>query len=468
MASRSGKVFVGSPVTRDGPLGTVASPLSLYTCVGWGVGTLAVAALFNAVNVLLLRYLVDFVGIGATVAGSLIGLSKLYDALIDPLIGSLSDRARFRAGRRRPFILAGGVLLAVAALLLFNVPHGFHGNGAIGYVVFALLIYATAYATFSVPYMAMPAEMTPDYHERSRLISFRVYATAIASLLAVFIGPVLMARAGGGQAGHTALSILLAAIALLASLFCFRATRFAPFHDAGHPTRLGFFRKLALIGSNKPFLLLLAIKLCQLMALAVTQASMPFLFKRVLGLNDVMLGLYFLVFYSAMIVSQPAWLRAGRRFGKRTLFIWVTLIYALMYISWYFVQPGEPLAILFFRALLLGGTGGGVLLLGQSLLPDTMEWDFRLTGLRREGILAGLYTVIEKLAYALGAAVTGIVLGKSGYIQAMGAKPVMQPPSAIAAIYFLASFAPLVLLLVSCLLLRFYSLSEAKLAGRND
>src|SRR3546814_14008086 len=77
--------------------------LPLMTCVGWGAGTLAVAALFNSVNVLLLRYLVDYVGIGAALAGSLMALSKLYDALIDPIGGSFSDRSESRPGTPRPF-----------------------------------------------------------------------------------------------------------------------------------------------------------------------------------------------------------------------------------------------------------------------------------------------------------------------------------------------------------------------------
>src|SRR3546814_15050826 len=70
--------------------------LPLMTCVGWGAGTLAVAALFNSVNVLLLRYLVDYVGIGAALAGSLLALSKLYDALIEPIVGSFRDRSKSR------------------------------------------------------------------------------------------------------------------------------------------------------------------------------------------------------------------------------------------------------------------------------------------------------------------------------------------------------------------------------------
>uniref|UniRef100_UPI0035CBFC8A MFS transporter n=1 Tax=uncultured Sphingomonas sp. TaxID=158754 RepID=UPI0035CBFC8A len=122
---------------------TAAAPLSFGICAGWGLGTLAVAALFNAVNVLLLRYVVDFVGIGAALAGSLIGLSKLYDAVIDPLVGAASDRTRSRWGRRRPFLLFGGVLLAIAALLLFNVPSGLSAQVKVGYVLVALLAYAT-------------------------------------------------------------------------------------------------------------------------------------------------------------------------------------------------------------------------------------------------------------------------------------------------------------------------------------
>jgi GPH family glycoside/pentoside/hexuronide:cation symporter len=458
----------GAHADRDfGGASALAPKLPFAICLGWGAGTLAVAVLFNAVNVLLLRYLVDFVGISAGIAGALIGLSKLYDAIIDPLIGTLSDRSRSRAGRRRPFVLVGGGLLAIAAVMLFNVPNMLKGTSVLWYVALALIVYATAYATFSVPYMAMPAEMTRDYHERSRLISFRVYAVALASLVAVFVGPVVIGALGGGQAGYTALSGVLVVVILASALFCFVATRPAPVHYEDNPDRVPFLRKLVLISDNKPFMLLLVVKLLQLLALAVTQASIPFLFKRVLALSDATLGLYFLVFYGAMVVAQPLWLRAGRKLGKRDLFFWISIAYGLMYASWYFVSPSDPIALLYLRALLLGITGGGVLLFGQSLLPDTMEWDYRRTGLRREGLLAALYTVVEKLAYALGSAVTGIVLGAAGYIQGAGVSGAVidQPPSAIEAIFILSSFAPMGFLLASCVALKFYDLSEARLAG---
>ncbi len=439
--------------------------LPLMTCVGWGAGTLAVAALFNSVNVLLLRYLVDYVGIGAALAGSLMALSKLYDALIDPIVGSFSDRSKSRHGRRRPFVLAGGVMLAVSALILFNVPTGLTATAAVIYTIIGLLFYSTAYAVFSVPYMAMPAEMTSDYHERSRLISFRVYAVGLASLVATFIGPVLIARGGGGQTGHTMMSLFVAALAIAGTLFCFRTTASAPFHYGSDHARLSLVEKMKLLAGNKPFVLLLVIKLLQLTALAVTQAAMPFLFKQILHFTDTMLGLYFLVFYSSMMISQQLWVRLGRKAGKRKIYLIASGVYALMYMSWYFVETGEPLYLTFGRAVGLGVTAGAVLLFGQSLLPDTMEWDYRRTGMRREGMLSAVYTIVEKLAYAIGAGLTGLLLGTSGYIKATSGTAVVQPQSAIDAIYFLASIGPMILLALSCIALKYYDLSEEKLSG---
>jgi GPH family glycoside/pentoside/hexuronide:cation symporter len=439
--------------------------LDLSTCLAWGAGTVAVAALFNSVNVLLLRYVVDFAGVSAATAGGLIALSKIYDALIDPVIGAASDRTRARAGRRRPFVLAGGLLLALAALLLFNLPAGLSPGAALGWFAGALILYATAYATFSVPYMAMPAEMTASYHERSRLISFRVAGVAVASLLAVFVGPVLMSSMGGGRAGYTALSVMLAVLIVVASLYCFIGTRRAPFHYAAADTGHGWAAKARLLVENRPFVLLLVVKLLQLMALAVTQASLPFMFKRILNLSDTALGLYFLCFYGVMILVQPLWVRAAGRSGKRNVFIGATLVYAAIHASWFFASSGEPGFFVALRGAALGAGGGAVLLLGQSLLPDTMEWDYRRTGLRREGVLSAVYTIVEKIAFALGAALTGVVLGMAGYVQGTAAQHVQQPASALTAIYWLCSFVPIGLLLLSMVALYFYRLDEGDLVG---
>src|SRR3546814_14618824 len=123
---------------------------------------------------------------------------------------------------------------------------------------------------------------------------------------------------------------------------------------------------------------------------------MPFLFKQILHFTDTMLGLYFLVFYSSMMLSQQLWVRLGRKAGKRKIYLIASGVYALMYVSWYFVETGETLYLTFGRAVGLGVTAGAVLLFGQSLPPDTMEWDSRCNGVASRGVLLGGLTLVEE------------------------------------------------------------------------
>ena len=423
--------------------------LPFWTVFGWGMGTLGVAAMYNAVNVLLLRYLVDFVGIGAVVAGSLMAASKLYDAFTDPIIGSLSDRSKSKMGRRRPFILYGCFLLAASAIFLFNIPTGLDATTATWLAGAALIVYATAYGLFGVPYMAMPAEMTSDSNERSRLISFRVLAVALASLIATFVGPVVLQAYSDSALGYSIFSGMLASLAIIGGLMCFFATKNAPFHYQDTQLSLNFIGMIKSAWKNKPFMILVSVKLISLMSMAVTQAVMPFLFGQVLKLNTAQLGYYFLVFYLAMIVSQPFWLMVARRIGKRYLFILTTLLSSFVAITWAFAQSGDPYYFVLLRGLAAGIIGGGGLMIGQSLLPDVMAYDYTLTGMRREGLLSAVYTLVEKFAYAIGTSLTGIVLGLTGYIQGTGnGGAVQQPDNVVSALYTLIAVVPVTISVV--------------------
>ncbi len=446
----------------DAKTGTLKGRLPFWTAFGWGMGTLGVAAMYNAVNILLLRYLVDFVGIGAAVAGGLIAVSKLYDAFTDPVIGAVSDRSQSKMGRRRPFLLYGSVLLAVAAFLLFNIPGGLNSTMKIVFAGFALLVYATAYGLFGVPYMAMPAEMTKDHNERSRLISYRVLAVAIASLVATFVGPVILQMFSNSSVGFSIYSVMLASLALIGGLMAFFTTRKAPFHYQDSPYDLNIFKMVKAAWLNKPFTILITVKLISLMSMAVTQAVMPFLFSQVLALDSAQLGYYFLVFYLGMMVSQPLWLKISHLIGKRWLFITTTLLSSLVFLSWALATSGDPFTFVLARALAAGIIGGGGLMIGQSLLPDVMAYDYELTGMRREGLLSAVYTLVEKFAFAIGSSLTGLVLGLTGYIQGTGGQPVAQPESVVNALYMLIAIFPISVAVICATLIYFLRIPGQK------
>lgn len=133
-----------------------------------------------------------------------------------------------------------------------------------------------------------------------------------------------------------------------------------------------------------------------------------------------------------------------------------------VWLSWILAVQGEPLWLVYLRGFLIGISGSGVILMGQSMLPDTMEYDFQRTGLRREGIFAALYTTVEKLSGAIGVALVGALLGAYGYVQSRTGA-VDQPASALWAIRFCMAYVPAAITLAGMVVLAFYHLDEREL-----
>lgn len=437
-------------------------PLPLGICAGWGIGTLGPVTVLTATSVVLLRYLTDYVGIAASVAASLIAFSKIFDAFLDPAMGVLSDRTNSRWGRRRPYLLLGGGLLAVAVVGIFAVPDFADTSTRVVYVGGLLLFYAIAYTVFNIPYLSMPAEMTTSYQDRSRLMSWRVYGVGVSQIVAAVLGPMLLTWFGGGESAYAMMALIFVPVILGSSWIAFAATRHAPFTSRALHVRYPLKQQIASVASNRPFLVLIMVKFLTLMALGV-QAVLAFFFAHVLKLPNSALGTYFLFSSLALIASQPVWLWLLRRIGdKKTVYMIALGISVPAFLSWLLAAPGDPAFLLYLRATITGFAGGGALLMGQSLLPDTMEYDFRRTGLRREGIFAGFYTTVEKLSGAIGVAFVGAVLSASGYLATRGAE-VFQPQSAIHAIYLIMGILPAVISALGIIGLIFYDLTEDRL-----
>lgn len=439
--------------------------LSVPTRFGWGLGSMSVSLMFNATSLLMLYYLVNVAGLGAALAGLVIGVAKIYDAITDPLMGTISDRTHSRIGRRRPYLLTGALVSALSFVLIFHLAY-FQGESyLLVIVIVALLLNATGYTIFSVPYMAMPAEMTGNYHERTSLMSYRIAAVAAGQLFASVVGPRLLQTFGTGVEGHAIMSWILGAIIFAGGAVCFWMTRDAPFESRFQTaTPMGITRQLKTAWENRPFMLLLGIKLTHLFGLAVFISVLPFLFIRVMQVPIGYLSYYFLAQGSLMMVSQPLWVSVSRKVGKRGTYLITAAIYSAAGLSWLLAGQGEPAAAIVARGLIAGFGAGGLLLVGQSMLPDTMEYDYQLSGQRREGILSGVYTTIEKISFALGPALTGLLLGAAGYVQS--AAPGAEQPEAVkVVIYLCASVIPIVSLAIGCLLLLGYNLTEERLKG---
>jgi GPH family glycoside/pentoside/hexuronide:cation symporter len=159
---------------------------------GYALGSLASGTFGTVPGLLMLPYLTDTLGVGAALAGVIVFLPKAWDFFMNPIAGRLSDRVGDPRRRRRPFLLAGGIGMAASFALMFSGPQGPTWLAA-GWVLVFFVLGATSYALFQVPYLAMSAEITDSYAERTRMMTWRVVAITVTIMLVGATSPALVA-----------------------------------------------------------------------------------------------------------------------------------------------------------------------------------------------------------------------------------------------------------------------------------
>jgi GPH family glycoside/pentoside/hexuronide:cation symporter len=431
--------------------------------LGWGLGSFTTSVLINSIGLLQLRFMTDSLGIGAAMAGTLIAISKIYDAATDAVMGVISDQTRSRWGRHRPYLFAGTILCAISLVMLFNVPAEATGGWIIAYVAGVLLLFSTAYTMFRVPYLAMGAEITRGFRQRSILMTFSVYGSSIGGLFATSAAPFLLSRIGSDRAGHGIVACILAALILLGGLACFwaigRATVTAP-PVSRH--RIGLTERLQALRENKPFAVLIGFKMLMFTAISLHGTAVPFYTRHVLKVSDASIAGIYLGQTLATMASQIGWVRLARRFGRRNALIGAALLDALVMMGWTLVPMSAPTPWIQILGVCQGICTGGLFFGLYTILPDTMEYDRHRSGIERAGIFAGIFVMVEKITSAVGAAVFGGVLGAVGYVAAKDSSAAVQPAGVLDGIIFILAVLPSIASLLACLVLRLYDLDETR------
>jgi GPH family glycoside/pentoside/hexuronide:cation symporter len=445
-------------------------PLPTPIKAGWASGAFGVAILMNGISALALFYFVSVLRMDPAVAGLLIFVSKLYDAISDPVTGYVSDRTQSGQGRRRPYLFWGALVSSVSFLMVFAIP--FTGpwpdptSGpallASGYVLFALILYTTGYSLFNVPYMAMPAEMTQGYHERSALHGWRVMFASVGGFLSQSMAGVLLQYLGKDWDAYATVGAVGAVLILATMLLAWRATRDAPAFprsDARVPIR----EQIAGFVKNVPFQQILAIKLVQLVGVSASSAGLMFFLVNVVDLPLTKLPLIGGPMVIAVLTCTPLLVRLSKVVGKRGGYVLSAVCTGVIALSWMLAVPGEPDWALALRGFVNGIAFAGNVLFAMSMLTDAMELDYLRTGLRREGMYSALYSFVEKLAAAIGPVILGFALKFAGFDP-------KQPPSAVTeevrqAVLLSIAYIPAAMAIVAVLILAFYRLTQERLTA---
>jgi Na+/melibiose symporter-like transporter len=418
---------------------------------GYALGSVATGTFGTVPGLLLLPYLTDTLGVAAVVAGVVVFLPKAWDVVLNPVAGRISDASSDPRGRRRPFLLRAGLLLAVCFALMFAGPTS-PPLLATAWVVATFLGCATAYAFFQVPYVAMPAEMTADYGERTRLMTWRVAVLALAILLSGATAPLVV-----DALDHRAMGLYVALLLVLGVVGAYRGTRDAPQLEAAAPTG-GLREQLALVGGDRDFRALLGCFVLQALGIGAMLAGVAYVADTLLD-STVAATFLFAAFVGPALLVTPLWERWFAHRGKRAGYTWATVLLVVGALG--LVASREAATTVVYLSAAVVGVGyAGAQVFPMAMLPDVAARDARRSGQNRVGVYTGVWTAGETLGLALGPGLYALVLAAGGYVSSTAATDVVQPASALTAVAVGFSVVPAALIAASLVLLRRYRLDE--------
>jgi glycoside/pentoside/hexuronide:cation symporter, GPH family len=385
-------------------------------------------------------------GLDLSAIGALLLIARLADALIDPLLGLWSDRARSVVHGRLWFIGIGVPLLALGMWALFN-PLANSASLSLWLIISLSVVYL-GFSMATVSYQAYGAELSTDIHERTRVTAVREGLSVVGVLLAAAL-PEIFARQSGMREGFAQFATLYVPLAMACCAIMLLLSPRPPVYVKSPPSNKPFLQQLTAPFSNRAFRFLLAAFLLNGIAAAIPATLVLFFVQDVIGRSD-MSAVFLIAYFLAGAIGMPLWVWLARRIGKRGAWL-VGMALSVMSFVWAFNLARGDVTPFMFICILSGLGLGADLALPPSMLADVIDRDEADGKPRNEGAYFGLWNLVTKLNLALAAGIALPLLSQLGYVPGAAAANA-QSLTALAAIYALL---PSLLKIFAALMLKF-------------
>ena len=406
-------VSTGVASTSDSAIGAVgAEKLSLGVIWAYSLPRIGFGIMGLLFGTYMMKFATDVLLIAPAVMGSLIAASRLWDAVSDPMAGYLSDRTNSKYGRRRSWMFYAAIPVGIGIIMIWSPPTFLDSITTIIWMGVALLVYETASTAFYVPHSAIGVELTPNYHERTRLYGYAHMIGAIGSLL----GLISLQFMNMAEDKRT--------FALLLSLFSgFCVTSIILWSTKILPERLDYqgrgggkvLSSFLDVFRNKHALLILIVFAIETFGAASVGMLVPYLVEYVVPMQALMVPLL-VTYIIPQFVFTPMWMRLAKIFGKKKIWAFGMWLSAATFFSLYFAAtPGETSLSIWVVAFFLGFAAGCGAVVAPAIQADIIDYDEYLTGERKEGSYLAVWNLVRKSAASVTAIVTGFVLQLSGF-----------------------------------------------------
>ncbi len=438
------------------PAAPPAGRLSWSAIFDYVAPTFGLGFMFLLIAIYLMKFATDVLGMSAAVMGMILFLGRgVWDAIADPIAGYLSDRTNTRMGRRRPWLLASAIPLGVTFVLLWMPPRDLSPTLTIVWMSVMVVAFYTTSSVLIIPHTALGAELTDNYHDRTRIFGGRHLGWTIGSFAAIG-GFVALDRSADVRTTVFWLALGAGVVTALLILWTvWRMRERAEYQGRGAEHPYGAFRD---VWRNPHARLLLLVFGIESLGAATIGVLTPYVAQYVVKRPDIAPAVI-AAYMIASFAFVPVWLPLSRRFGKKALWLASMLLTAVSFGAMFFLGEGTIL-LMTILAICAGTAASCGAMMGPSIQADVIDWDEHATGERKEGAYFAAWNFIFKVATGLTQALTGFVLTFSGYIP-----NVEQTASVQVTILALYGLFPMACYLIGSALFARFRLDEAGYAS---
>ena len=392
-------------------------PFGMQDKVGYMLGDVGSCLLFNFIGSYLLVFYTDVFGISAAAVGTLMVVSRVWDAINDPMMGVIVDkRKRSKDGKFRPYLKYMGIPLGIFTILTFLVIPNMPQNMRLPYAYVTYIGFGMAYTAINIPYGSLASVMTNDPVQRTELSTWRNLSAVFAMIPLMILTPKLVFDASGAVSakGFVIAAVLYAIIANIGFRLCYNMTTERIVNEVKEDapkTTLG--ETLKTLVKNRALIGLIISSLGTLTANFLPGALNAYLFKDYFQAPG-MLGLAGLLPMVSMFIVLPLTGKLVGKFGKKNIAIYSSLVSVVTYGILFLFPSKNPWV--YIVLITVSGIGSGLYgMIVWALVGDVIDYQEYLTGKREEGIVYATYSLSRKLVQAIVGSIGGFALAAIGY-----------------------------------------------------
>ncbi len=356
------------------------------------------------------KYATEVLLVSPAILSAIFMVGRLWDAVSDPLTGYLSDRTRSRMGRRRPWLMAAVLPIAVVPVLIWVPPSSLQGWALVAWLTVGLLAFETVLTVFLVPHGALGTELVLDHHARTRVFTLRMILSQLGVFLAIIAMGLIIAAEDTRSMALWVVAAGSAASAILILVSTLHVRERPEYQDRGatHP-----LPALADVWKNPHARLLLSVFLIESMGTATLGVLGPFVTKYIVG-DESIFPYQVAAYLLPALAMAPVAPSLSRQFGKKRTWLVAMVISGTGFGLLTFVGPGDVIYLCMCSVLAGIGTGiGGVV--GPSLQADIVDYDEYLTGERKEGMYFATWNFMRKAGSGVVVFLAGLTLTWIGF-----------------------------------------------------